>query len=63
MINIIACFKVDVDNEKVAYTLVKAMLEHGWDNPEFRDKRVRFMGVRGPSDINKPNPYVGWDKW
>lgn len=46
MINIIACFKVDVDNEKVAYTLVKAMLEHGWDNPEFRDKRVRFMGVR-----------------
>ena len=48
MIRIASYFDVETDNEKVAYTLVDAMLTRGWDEPFFRDRRVRYAGSDKP---------------
>jgi hypothetical protein len=48
MIRITAYFDVDTDNQKVAYTLVDAMLKRGWDEPFFRDRRIHYAGADKP---------------
>ena len=48
MIRITAYFDVDTDNKKVAHTLVHCLLKKGWDEPFYRDRRIRFAGVDKP---------------
>jgi len=48
MIRITAYFDVDTDNKKVAYTLVRCLLKKGWDEPFYRDRRIRFAGLDIP---------------
>ena len=53
MIRITAYFDVDTDNQKVAYTLVDAMLKRGWDEPFFRDRRIHYAGADKPVQIKR----------
>ena len=48
MIRITAYFDVDTDNKKVAYTIVDCLLKKGWDEPFYRDRRIRYAGADKP---------------
>ena len=45
MISMAVRFEIDTDNPKVAYTILDVMLTKGWDEPWFRDRRVKYKGI------------------
>ena len=45
MIRVKAYFDVETDNTAVAYTLVDMMLKRGFDEPFYRDRRIRYAGA------------------
>jgi hypothetical protein len=48
MIRITAYFDVETDIPSVAYTLVDVLLKRGWEEPFFRDRRIKYAGSDKP---------------
>lgn len=45
MISMAVRFEIDTDNPKAAHTILDVMLTRGWDEPWFRDRRVKYKGI------------------
>ena len=45
MVTLTVKFDINTTSYKVAYTILDTMLTRGWEEPWFRDKRVKFLGI------------------
>jgi len=45
MVKLTVKFEINTNSYKVAHTILEMMLTRGWDEPGFRDKRVKYKGI------------------
>jgi hypothetical protein len=45
MVKLTVKFEINTESYKVAHTILEMMLTRGWDEPGFRDNRVKYKGI------------------